>query len=157
RRTTSKYATWQSKRYKEFSPGDVEKAVTKFIDGEWLTKSDRFVLCVQASLRSTGNVQKIEESAARLREKGIEFVPLDGENLSLKLKLLPEIVYDFFGMEWVKRFCGEEAAKSVVRRLRPTEFYALRTRLAACYTSHFNSVDPGVLRATGVAIGTQRQ
>jgi hypothetical protein len=67
RRSTTKYATWQSKRCKSFSPGQVETAVTEFFAGEWATKSDRFVLCVQASLRSAGNADKIEECAAQLR------------------------------------------------------------------------------------------
>ena len=98
RRSTTKYATWQSKRHKSFSPGQIETAVTDFLAGEWAAKSDRFVLCVQASLRSTRTGKKIEECAAPLRDKGIDFLPLDGERLSEMLKRVPVIVYDFFGI-----------------------------------------------------------
>ena len=62
---------------------------TDFLEGDWPAKSDRFVLCVQASLRSTAIDKKIEECAAKLRERGIEFLPLDGEQLSERLKSFP--------------------------------------------------------------------
>ena len=60
RKSTPKYAVWQSKRHKTFSASQVESAVTEFLDGSWASKSDRFVLCVQASLRSTDIDEKIE-------------------------------------------------------------------------------------------------
>ena len=157
RRSTAKYATWQSKRHKSFYPSDIEKAVIDFLAGDWAAKSDRFVLCVRASLRSTGCADKIEECAIRLREKGIEFNPCDGEQLSTLLKPTPQIVYDFFGLAWVKRFCGEEAAQSVAKRLKPTEYRQLREKLSACYASHFSSVDPGVLGLTTTPLGERRR
>jgi hypothetical protein len=86
----TKYATWQGKRHKSFGPAQIDAAVTEFLDGPWAEKSDRFVLCVQASLRSTDALDKIEECAARLRGTGIEFQPLDGEQLNLRLKSLPQ-------------------------------------------------------------------
>jgi hypothetical protein len=145
RRSTTKYATWQSKRYKSFNPAKIDVVVAEFLDGGWTEKTDRFVLCVQASLRSAGTADKIEECAHRLREKGIDFQPLDGEQLSQKLKSLPEIVCDFFGIAWVERFCGRQAAGIVSKRLTPLEFRDLKSKLLGCYVSHFASVDPGVL------------
>jgi hypothetical protein len=156
RRSTTKYAVWQSKRHKSFSPGQIEEAVGEFLAGEWAAKSDRFVLCVQASLRPTGNADKTEECAARLHEQNIEFLALDGEQLSETLKPFPQIVYDFFGIGWVKRFCGDEAAQSVEQRLTPTEFRQLKEQLAACYASHFRSIDPG-LSLTAAATSAKRQ
>jgi len=100
RKSTPKYAVWQSKRHKTFSAARVEFAVTEFLDGNWASKSDRFVLCVQASLRSTDIDEKIEECRNRLRGINIQFEVLDGEELSLRLKGLPEIVDDFFGRDW---------------------------------------------------------
>jgi NACHT domain len=145
RRSTAKYASWQSKRHKSFNPAKIEAAVEEFLAGEWADKSDRFVLCVQASLRSADVLNKIEESARRLRENSIEFLPLDGEELSQRLKSLPEVVFDFFGLAWVDRLCGRQAAESVTKRLTPSEFRCLKSKLFACYESHFGSVDPGVL------------
>jgi len=157
RRSRTKYATWQSKRHKSFSPGQIETAVDDFLKGDWPAKSDRFVLCVQASLRSTAIDKKIEECAAKLRERGVEFLPLDGEQLSERLKGFPEIVYDFFGLAWVERFCGKETARSVEKRLTPAEFRDLKARLSACYTAHFSSVDPGVLSLVATKAGARRQ
>ena len=157
RRSTTKYATWQSKRRKSFVPSEIETAVTDFLDGDWAAKSDKLVLCVQASLRSTAIGKKIEECATKLRERGIEFLPLDGEQLSERLKSSPQIVYDFFGPVWVERFCGKEAARSVEKRLSPAEFRFLKGRLLACYTAHFTSVDPGVLSLAATKTGARRQ
>jgi predicted NACHT family NTPase len=131
----------------------VEWAVAKYLASEWPAKSDRFVLCVQASLRSSDVEDKIEECAIRLREMGIEFLALDGEQLSARLKELPQIVCDFFGIAWVQRFCGREAAEAVANRLTPAEFRRLKAELLACYVSHISSVDPGVLRLLAASGG----
>lgn len=145
RTSTTKYATWQSKRHKSFGPAQVDAAVTEFLAGAWAAKSDRFVLCVQANLPSTDTQNKIEECAGRLRAKAVDFQALDGEQLSQRLKTLPEIVFDFFGLAWVERFCGKQAVEAVAKRLTPQEFRSLKSKLRACYVSHFASVDPGVL------------
>ena len=157
RTSTTKYATWQSKRHETFGPAKIESAVKDFLDGPWLAKSDRFVLCVQASLRSTDAQDKIEECAARLREKGVDFQPLDGEQLSVRLKSEAQIIYDFFGLAWVERFCGREAAEAVAKRLTPVEFRSLKNKLRSCYISHFASVDPGVLSLLSGPTGGKRQ
>ncbi len=145
RRSTPKYAVWQSKRHKTFSASQVEAAVREFLNGDWVDKSDRFVLCVQASLRSTDTDKKVEECRALLHGRGIEFEPVDGEELSLRLKGMPEIVDDFFGRDWALQFCGQDAAQILAARLKPVEIGKLRVSLQDCYASHFASVDPGVL------------
>jgi hypothetical protein len=145
RRSTAKYAAWQSKRRKSLGPSDIGSAVARFLSDEWATKSDLFFLCVQAKLRSTDSTDKIEECAAQLHQKNIEFLLLDGEKLSEDLKGFPQIVYDFFGLAWVERFCGTESARSVEQRLKPTEFRHLKKQLAKCYQSYFANVAPGVL------------
>jgi hypothetical protein len=157
RTSTTRYASWQSKRHKSFAPAKIDEAVTDFLAGPWAEKSDRFVLCVQASLRPTDAQDKIEMCAARLREKGIEFQPLDGEQLNLRLKSEPEIVFDFFGIAWVERFCGKPAAEALAKRLTPSEFRSLKSKLRACYVSHFASVDPGVLSLLSAPPGGKRQ
>jgi len=145
RKSTPKYAVWQCKRHKKFSAAQVESAVTEFLDGPWASKSDHFVLSVQASLRSTDIDEKIEECRNRLRGIGIQFEALDGEELSLHLKELPEIVDDFFGRAWALHFCGPDATQILMERLRPAEIEKLKASLRDCYKSHFASVDPGVL------------
>jgi energy-coupling factor transporter ATP-binding protein EcfA2 len=145
RKSTPKYAVWQSKRHKSFTAAQVEKSVKEFLDGEWAAKSDRFVLCVQASLRSTEVLKTIEACTENLAEKGIRLETMDGEELSLKLKTLYEIVDDFFGREWVKRFCGAAGAQTLSNRLRPGEMARFKANLHACYASHFAAIDPGVI------------
>jgi len=145
RKSTPKYAVWQSKRRKTFSASQIETAVTEFLNGDWVDKSDRFVLCVQARLRSTDIDKKVEDCRTRLQALGIQFEPVDGEELSIRLKNMPEIVDDFFGREWALKFCGHDAAQILAERLRPVEIGRLRVSLRACYASHFASVDPGVL------------
>jgi NACHT domain len=157
RTSTTKYATWQSKRHKSFGPAKIDAAVKEFLDGPWAEKSGRFVLCVQASLRSADVQDKIEKCAIQLRERGIEFQPLDGEQLGLRLKSQPTIVSDFFGLAWTERFCGKQAAEGLAKRLTPSEFHSLKRKLRSCYVSHFSSVDPGVLSLLNSPTGGKRQ
>jgi len=90
--------------------------------------------------------QDEKRASIRMRQcRGIQFEPLDGEELSLRLKYLPEIVDDFFGREWALQFCGPDAAQILAERLKPVEIGNLRVSLRDCYTSLFASVDPGVL------------
>ena len=145
------------KRHKSFSPAKIDAAVKEFLDGPWAEKSDRFVLCVQASLQSTDVQDKIEKCAAQLKDRGIDFQPLDGEQLGQHLKSLPEIVSDFFGFAWAERFCGKHAVEGLAKRLTPSEFHSLKRKLHACYVSHFASVDPGVLSLVSSPIGGKRQ
>jgi hypothetical protein len=145
RKSTPKYAVWQSKRHKSFTAAKVEKAVAEFLDGEWGAKSDHFVLCVQANLRSKNVLKKVETCAKKLAEMGVQFELIDGEELSLRLKDFHEIVDDFFGRQWVTRFCGAAAAQTLLNRLRPGEMTRLKADLRACYASHFAAVDPGVI------------
>src|SRR5262245_51824846 len=42
RKSTTKYASWQSKRHKSFNAAKVEEAITEFLNGGWVEKSDRF-------------------------------------------------------------------------------------------------------------------
>jgi hypothetical protein len=153
RKSTAKYAVWQSKRHESFTPSKLNAAVTDFMDGEWAGKTDLFVICVKASLRSPKTVTTIEECAAKLRGRGVEFQTMDGEELSRKLKALPEIVDDFFGRAWVERFCEKDAAKDLQHRLRPKELKRLRVSLRKCYSAHFATVDPGVLGQMPISTG----
>lgn len=157
RRATPRYAVWQSKRHKSFGPSKIKEAIKVFLDGAWAAKSDRFVLCIQATLTSTDTADAVEECAAQLRAKGIEFVPMDGERLAQKLKKYPEIVDDFFGRAWVELYCGVEAAAELSARLRREDLLHLRSSLRTFYTSHFASVDPGVLAATAAIGGAPRR
>ena len=61
--------------------------------------------------KSTKLLDEIETLIAKLNQQSIEFVVWDQEELSKQLKKHPELVDDFFGRPWVKKFCGETAAE----------------------------------------------
>lgn len=114
---SDKYIVYQCKREKNFSSAKIEEAVTKFLKGNWVQKTDIFVLCTKESLKDTKRTNTFEAQSEILRRKGISFVKWDSDELSTKLKNYPEIVDDFFGREWVEAFCGREQAESLGAKL----------------------------------------
>ena len=142
-----KYTVYQCKREHDFGPAKIKEAVTKFLEGEWVQASDTFVLCTTESLRSTSRTDEIERQRAVLRERGITFETWDSSELSLKLKGLPDLVDDFFSREWVRVFCGPDAASSLGKRIDAASMVEFRRKLAAFYGNVFNTHDPGLLRA----------
>jgi hypothetical protein len=157
-RSSARYATWQCKRYEKFNTGNVKDAVDKFFSGAWADKTETFYLCVTADLEERELADAIEKEADRLRAKAIVFVPLDINKLSERLKAHPDLVDDFFSREWVRVFCGEEAATQLqaVRRLGPEDVRRLHSLLRQYYAQHFASVDPGLPALTAPSVGAPR-
>ena len=112
-----KYRVYQCKRVKDFGPVKIKEAVSKFLEGEWINKTDTFVLCTNESLRSTERLNELEIQKALLKAKGITLLHWDCNELSIKLKDLPKLVDDFFGRAWVTAFCGQEEANKLGKRL----------------------------------------
>ena len=147
---SSRYSVWQCKRYQTFSPSLIKGAVSDFLNGSWVSKTDEFVLALTVSTEETNLVKAIEAQDDRLREQNIRFLPLGITQISERLKDHPDLVDDFFGREWVRVFCGEEAAgKLSSRRLKSAEVIRLRQLLRRCYTQHFEITDPGLPSLTG--------
>ena len=71
---------------------------------------------------------------------------MESSQISERLKDHPDLVDDFFGREWVRTFCGEEAVASLSsRRLQAsTQVIRLRQLLRRCYKQHFEITDPGL-------------
>jgi hypothetical protein len=110
---SDKFSVYQCKRQKDFGPAKIEAAVKKFVEGEWVKKTETIVLCTMESLSRKERADKLEEQNKVLNKKGIKLIPWDCNHLSIKLKKLPEIVFDFFGMAWVQSFCGNEQLNRV--------------------------------------------
>ena len=147
---SSRYSVWQCKRYQTFSPSLIEKAVSDFLNGSWVSKTDEFVLTLTVSTEETNLVEAIEAQGDRLRKRNIRFLPLGITQISERLKDHPDLVDDFFGRKWVRIFCGEEAAgKLSSRRLEPEQVIRLRQLLRRCYKEHFEITDPGLPSLTG--------
>ena len=79
-----------------------------------------------------------------MREKGIEFEPLDATKLSSRLKEEPELVDDFFDRPWVTRFCAPEVTERLTNRLNRFEAASVRGRLLDWYRSWAPTVDAGL-------------
>lgn len=97
RRHGQKYAVYQCKRVREFGPAQIERAVTTFLTGKWVGRTDTFVLCTSSSLTSLQRAEALEKQSAVLASSGIRLIPWDSVVLSEKLKSLPEVMNDFFG------------------------------------------------------------
>ena len=145
--TPSKFTCYQCKRVKDYSGQDIKKAVDKFLGGKWAIKATSFVLCTSLALSKTDQVDEIANQHSRLAEKNINFQiwdASDGGQLTERLKRHPDLVDDFFLREWVRRFNGEEAAKSLGEKLDGIELEKLRSQLYEVYTTLFLRHDPGL-------------
>ena len=150
RSESSRYSVWQCKRYQTFRPSLIKEAVSDFLDGSWVSKTDKFVLALTVSTEKASLVKAIEVQGNRLHKHNIQFLPLGITQVSERLKDHPDLVDDFFGREWVRIFCGEEAAdKLSSRRLEPAQVIQLRQLLRRCYKEHFEITDPGLPSLTG--------
>jgi energy-coupling factor transporter ATP-binding protein EcfA2 len=138
------YSVYQCKNEKTFGPAKIKRAVQTFLDGEWLSRSDTFVLCTRESLRATKRSKAVEEQSAILKKHGVTLVPWDEGALSSKLKAHPDLVDDFFGRAWVKVFCGDDEADKLGERLDACDLKELRSRLHSIYSTVFNTHDPGI-------------
>jgi len=142
---SNKYQVFQCKNESSFGPAKIKKAIESFQSGSWYSKSEVFFLCTRESLRSTtGRTDEFERQALSLREDGIVLIAWDQEELSSKLKDLPELVDDFFGRAWVKAFCGDEVAGRLGDRLDHHEMKRLRLSLRSLYSRIFNIHDKGI-------------
>lgn len=110
------YQTWQCKRERNFSPAKIRTAVKKFLAGDWADKSSALVLCTIESLVATERADELEAQRALLRAKQINLQVWDSHQLSMKLKDLPGIVTDFFGIAWANAFCGEAETETTAPR-----------------------------------------
>jgi|GEM_PF-3165628 len=110
---SAQYTVYQCKRENGFTSTKIKAAVTKFLKGEWVKKTDTFVLCTKESLKDTKRTDTFEEQREMLHHKEISFVKWDSDQLSTKLKSHPKIVDDFFGRAWAEAFCGQGYIESL--------------------------------------------
>lgn len=143
---------YQCKREEKLGPAKIREAVDRFVAGKWDPKPNRFVVCSSIPLRSTEVQDEIGLQVARLAEAGIEFVVWDTEELSGRLKSLPQLVDDLFGRAWVRAFNGPEAADDLAPRLSGLEVITLRKRLLTLYMTLFDRHDPGLLSSLGRSV-----
>lgn len=108
-----KYTVYQCKRVKDFGPAKIISAVDKFLEGDWVDKTKTFVLCTSESLVLKQRADAVVQQRERLLQKKIELIIWDKQQLSSKLKDLPQLVSDFFGDAWTKAFCPQSIGTSL--------------------------------------------
>ena len=129
-----KYYTFQCKKYKSISSTDLNNVFSEFQDGEWYNKSEKFFICTSANFDDIHLQKRFEELKKEHSKNGILVEKWDFTAVNRILKTHPQIVYDFFGSEWSKRFCGEEV---FLNAINPLDFDKLQRSFTKA--SHFLS------------------
>ena len=140
------YRTYQCKNEKDFGPAKIKAAVRLFRKGKWRSRSQEFVLCTRESLQGQQRSDEVELQKRVMKKADITFTTWDSVTLNTKLKDAPRLVDEFFGREWVRLFCGEEAVSELARKrpLRPEQVRELRGSLHDFYDRLFYLHDPSL-------------
>jgi energy-coupling factor transporter ATP-binding protein EcfA2 len=107
------YSTFQCKKYESFTKKDIAKAIERFQKGDFFNKSHYFYICTACELNSVHIQDDFEQHKLDLKSNNIDLIKWDKIQLSRILKDHPQIVYDFFGKEYVKAFNGEDALSTI--------------------------------------------
>jgi hypothetical protein len=147
------YAVLQSRRVERLYPSGIKSAVADFLAGDWSDDTGTFFYATSFDLTDTRLDAALRESADRLAEVEIRFVPWGVVEVSELLRSLPRLVDDFFGRAWVEHFCGPSALAALSPRLTFSELRDLRGRLAELYAAVFDS-QAAIRRPTdGASVG----
>lgn len=145
-KSNGKYNSYQCKRYQKFDLDDINNAVDYFKSKDFYRKSDKLYLCTSCEWNKTQIQDRFEELKTELEKENITLIKWDKIQLSRLLKDEPQIVFDFFGLEWVKEFNGELAllqlSKSKKKDARQVAEF--RKELYEFYSTIFNIQDPGI-------------
>jgi hypothetical protein len=146
RQPNGRYSSYQCKRYQEFDLSDINKAVEYFKSKDFYSKSENLHLCTSCEWNKTQVQDKFEELKNELQKENITLVKWDKIQLSRLLKVKPQIVFDFFGSEWVKKFNGELALQqlSKSKKFDAKQIANFRKELYEFYSTIFNIQDPGI-------------
>lgn len=146
RQANGKYSSYQCKKYAKFEEGDLNKAVNHFKTKGFYKKSDYLYLCTSCELNKTQVQNRFEELKTELEKENITFVKWDKIQLTRILKDKPQIVFDFFGSEWVRKFNGEPSLLQIskAKKLDAKQVVEFRKELYDFYSTIFNIHDPGI-------------
>lgn len=146
RQSSGKYSSYQCKRYQEFDVDDLDKAVSYFKNKKFYAQSSMLYLCTSCEWNKTQVQDKFEKLKTDLEKDNIILIKWDKIQISRLLKTQPQIVYDFFGIEWVKKFNGELGLQQVSRskKLDACQMRRYRIELYEFYSTIFNIQDPGI-------------
>ena len=146
RQANGRYSSYQCKRYQEFNLSDINKAVGYFKSKDFSDKSDNLHLCTSCEWNKKQVQDRFEILKTELEKENITLVKWDKIQLSRLLKDKPQIVFDFFGSEWVKKFNGKPALQQIskAKKFDAKQVIEFRTELYEFYSTIFNIQDPGI-------------
>lgn len=146
RKSNEKYIAYQCKRYQEYDVNDINKAVEYFKSKDFYSKSDTLYLCTSCEWNKTQVQDRFELLKSELEKDNITLIKWDKIQISRYLKTEPQIVFDFFGLEWVKKFNGDLALQkiSLSKKLDAKQIIKFRAELYEFYSTIFNIQDPGI-------------
>jgi len=116
------YYTFQCKRYKSIDTTKLEQILKEFETGSWFAKSEKFTLCITVDFADVKIQNKFEELKQYYLILGKTIDKWDFSVLNRILKNHPTIVYNFFGSDWCKLFCGEEVYNNSILKFAYEEF-----------------------------------
>lgn len=146
RKSNGRYSSYQCKRYRKFDLSDLNKAVDDFKAQEFYIKSDNLHLCTSCEWNKTQVQDRFEELKAKLEKDKKTLIKWDKIKISKLLKDKPQIVFDFFGIEWVRKFNGQHSLQelSKSKKLDAKQIANYRKELYNFYSTVFNQQDLGV-------------
>lgn len=146
RQANGRYSSYQCKRYQEFDLSDINNAVEYFKTKDFYGKSDNLHLCTSCEWNKTQVQDRFETLKTELEKENITLVKWDKIQLSRLLKSKPQIVFDFFGLEWVRKFNGEPALQQIskAKKFDAKQIIEFRKELYEFYSTIFNIQDPGI-------------
>ncbi|MFA6103473.1 MAG: NACHT domain-containing protein [Victivallaceae bacterium] len=146
RKDNAKYISYQCKRYQKITESILKKAINEFKKGKWFLKCDEFKFCTTFSLNTVQLQDKFSDFKIELCKSGIDLIKWDKIQLCRILKDQPQIVYEFFGKEWVKLFNGEDKLNEIKlnSKLDANEVAKFRKELYNVYSTVFQQNDPSI-------------
>lgn len=141
---SERFSCWQVKRHRRLTKTNLKAAIAEFEAGEWMAKSDEFIICSAAPIQDTTLQREIEAQTIRLRDKKLKLTVLGAQELSDELKNKPGLVLDFFGRHWSRAFCASDD-EGVATRLDAADVATLRIELHQLYMANFSVLDPGIV------------
>jgi hypothetical protein len=148
RNESNSYNTYQSKRYKKITVNKLETFFDDFKKGDWFSKSKKFILCTSAEFADAPLQTKFESIKDEFKKEDIDIEKWDSSYFNRTLKNYPKIVYDFFGKDWCKEFCGESIFNKHINefenRLDAIQIADYKEKLGTFYSHVFNTFDKGL-------------
>jgi len=143
------YTVYQCKRYQKYTVSDIQSAISTFLKGEWVKKCKRFYICTSCDLSDKKLSDEIEKQSILLKQYNIKLLVLDEIKFSAVLKEHPQIVYDFFGLEWARQFCGEEKLEQINNRITTSDFKLYKKKLGKFYSTLFENHEGSINNLSG--------